>query len=253
LPKFALIYKPSLKFTARLGGGLGYKLPSVFTEEVESLSFEGIMPIDDKTNKVEKSYGINTDLTYRILKTGNFSISLTEYLFYNQLDQPLVLTQEGGDNYRLINSEGYFQTKGVESLLKASSGDFHLYLGYTYVDAIQYHQGKKKSLPLTPKHSFHGDLMFVQDGKWRMGIDAEYESEQTLTTGRRVRSLFKAGFLAERTFKNLSFYINLENWTDTRQTRYENLVQQPFTNPRFTEVWAPLDGFIFNTGLKIKM
>lgn len=253
LPKFALIYKPSLKFTARLGGGLGYKLPSFFTEEVESLAFEGIMPIDDKTNKVEKSYGINTDLTYRILKTGNFSISLTEYLFYNQLDQPLVLTQEGGDNYRLINSEGYFQTKGVESLLKASSGDFHLYLGYTYVDAIQYHQGKKKSLPLTPKHSFHGDLMFVQDGKWRMGIDAEYESEQTLTTGRRVRSLFKAGFLAERTFKNLSFYINLENWTDTRQTRYENLVQQPFTNPRFTEVWAPLDGFIFNTGLKIKM
>lgn len=253
LPKFALIFKPSLKFTARLGGGLGYKLPSVFTEEAERLAFERIMPIDRETNKAEKSYGINTDLTYRIIDSENLNISLTEYLFYNRLDQPLILTKQGLDSYHLVNSTGYFQTKGIESLIKASSGDFHLYLGYTFVDAIQHDKGQKKSLPLTPKHSFHGDLMFIQDGKWRMGIDAEYESEQTLATGREVRSLFKAGFLAERMFKNLSFYINLENWTDTRQTKYEDLVQHPYTNPRFTEVWAPLDGFIFNAGFKVKM
>ena len=86
-----------------------------------------------------------------------------------------------------------------------------------------------------------------------MGIDAEYESKQILSTGREVRNLFKAGFLAERTFENFSIYINLVNWTDTRQTRYESLVREPYNNPRFTEVWAPLDGFIFNAGFKIKM
>lgn len=253
LPKVALIYKPSLKFTARLGGGLGYKLPSVFTEDVERLAFEGVQPIDAEVNKAEKSYGVNAELTYRIVTTEKFSISLTEYLFYNRLNQPLVLTTQGVNQYRLTNSNGYFETRGMESLIKASAGHFHLYLGYTFVDAIQQNNNEINSLPLTPRHSFHGDLMFVQNGKWRMGIDAEYESKQTLSTGRVVRDLFKAGFLAERTFKNLSVYINLENWTDTRQTRYESLVQEPFTNPRFTEVWAPLDGFIFNAGLKIKM
>ncbi|MBC6400937.1 MAG: TonB-dependent receptor [Ekhidna sp.] len=253
LPKFALIYKPSLKFVARIGGGLGYKLPSVFTENVESLAFEGVQPINTTTNNAEKSYGLNADLTYRIVNTERFSISLTEYLFYNRLNQPLILESQGVNQYALINSEGYFETRGMESLVKASAENLHLYLGYTFVHAIQQDNNEEKNLPLTPMHSFHGDLMFVQEKKWRMGIDAEYESQQTLSTGREVRSLFKAGFLAERTIDNFSVYINLENWTDTRQTRYESLVQEPFLNPRFTEVWAPLDGFIFNAGFKIKM
>lgn len=253
LPKFAIIYKPNHKFTARVGGGFGYKLPSIFTEDVEGLAFEGVQAIDKENNKAEKSYGLNADLTYRIVGTEKFSISFTEYLFYNRLNQPLVLQSQGNNQYKLENSEGYFETKGIESLIKASAGNFHLYLGYTFVDAIQLRNDEELNLPLTPKHSFHGDLMFVQDGKWRMGIDAEYESKQVLSTGREVRSLFKAGFLAERTIQNFSVYINLENWTDTRQTRYESLVQEPFNNPRFTEVWAPLDGFVFNAGFKIKM
>ena len=253
LPKFALIYKPDLKFTARLGGGLGYKLPSIFTEEVEALAFEGVMPIDPEINKAEKSYGVNADLTFRLVSTEEFSVSLTEYVFYNRLNHPLVLTMQGNGELRLINSEGYFETRGIESLIKASAGHFHLYLGYTFVDAIQQVNNEESVLPLTPRHSVHGDLMFVEDDKWRMGIDAEYESPQVLATGREVRSLFKAGFLAERMFDNFAIYINLENWTDTRQTRYESLVQAPFENPRFTEVWAPLDGFIFNAGFKIKM
>ena len=253
LPKVAIIYKPGLKFSARLGGGLGYKLPSVFTEEVEALAFEGVLPIDADTNEAEKSYGINADFTYRIATSEKLSISLTEYLFYNRLDEPLILASQGPERSKLINSEGYFETQGIESLIKASSGHFHLYLGYTYVDAIQRNDDVEGNLPLTPKHSFHGDLMFVEEGKWRMGIDAEYESRQTLASGRQVRSLFKAGFLAERTIKNISIYVNLENWTDTRQTRYESLVLAPNVNPRFTEVWAPLDGFIFNAGFKIKL
>lgn len=252
LPKVALIYKPSKRFTTRIGGGLGYKLPTVFTEDAESLAFENILPIDKKQNRAEKSYGVNADFTYKIIDSDAFSVSLTEYLFYNRLDKPLLLRKKS-NLYQLLNSSGSFETRGIESLLKASAGHFHLYLGYTFVDAVQVNNDKRKVLPLTPSHSFHGDLMFVEEGKWRVGIDAEYESEQTLTTGRQVRSLFKAGFLAERTIHNFSVYINLENWTDTRQTKYEKLIAEPYKNPRFTEVWAPLDGFIFSAGVKLKL
>lgn len=253
LPKLALIYKPSLKFTARFGGGFGYKLPSIFTEDAERLAFEQIASIDKESSKAEKSYGINADLTYRIISTENLSISLTEYLFYNRLNDPLVLANDGLNNYSFANSTGFFETKGIESLVKASAGHFHLYLGYTYVNAVNNDGSESAELPLTPKHSFHGDLMFVEDGKWRVGLDAEYESAQILSSGRKVNALIKAGLLAERTIKQFSIYINLENWTDTRQTRFESLIQAPYDNPRFTEVWAPLDGFIFNAGCKIKL
>lgn len=253
LPKMALIYKPSLQFTARIGGGLGYKLPTIFTEDAERLAFENVASIDKNIHKPEHSFGINTDFTYRIITTEQLRVSLIEYFFYNKLNQPLVLQSLADGTYQFRNSAGFFETKGIESTIKASAGDFHLYLGYTYVDAVSNDGTETSVLPLTPKHSFHGDLMFVQEGKWRMGIDAEYESTQILTSGRVVPSLFKAGFLIEHTINQLSVYINLENWTDTRQTQYESLVQPPDETPRFTEVWAPLDGFIFNAGVKIKL
>ncbi len=253
LPKVGIVYKPSLYLTARIGGGLGYKLPAIFTEDAEALAFENVLPINDNIQEAEKSIGLNGDFTFRLISTENISISLTEYFFYNRLNSPLLLEENGIGSFEFVNSDGDFETKGIESLIKASAGDFHLYLGYTYVDATQTQDGIATVLPLTPEHSFHGDLMYVVDGKWRCGIDAEYESEQTLRSGRTVRSLFKAGFLAERMFENFSIYVNLENWTDTRQSKYESLVISPATNPRFTEVWAPLDGFIFNAGLKVKL
>ena len=253
LPKIGLVYKHSLYFSARIGGGLGYKLPAIFTEDAEAMAFDNILPIDHNIQEAEKSIGLNGDLTFRFISNENLSVSLTEYFFYNRLNSPLILEDNGHGSLTFVNSNGAFETKGIESLIKASAGNFHLYFGYTYVNATRTQDGKTTVLPLTPEHSIHGDLMYIIDGKWRCGIDAEYESEQVLRSGRKVRALFKAGFLAERMFDHLSVYINLENWTDTRQTKYESLFMAPETNPGSTEVWAPLDGFIFNAGVKVKL
>ena len=253
LPKVALVYKPSFSFTARLGLGLGYKLPSIFNEDAEALAFENVAAVNADTHEAERSMGLNGELTYRIIASEQISITITEYLFYNRLNDPLILQQLGNGRFNFTTSPGYFETKGMETLVKASAGHFHLYLGYTFVDANINDGNETRVLPLTPRHSIHADLMFVQDHRWRMGVDAEYESRQTLASGREVRSLFKAGFLCERMLGILSVYVNFENFTDTRQTQYESLVIAPATNPRFTEVWAPLDGFILNGGIKIKM
>lgn len=34
---------------------------------------------------------------------------------------------------------------------------------------------------------------------------------------------------------------------------YEPLVLPPFSNPSFPDIWAPMDGFIFNAGIKLKL
>jgi iron complex outermembrane receptor protein len=38
-----------------------------------------------------------------------------------------------------------------------------------------------------------------------------------------------------------------------RQTNFGSLVSAPNFTPQFTEVWAPLDGIVFNTGIKIRL
>ncbi|MEO8795520.1 MAG: TonB-dependent receptor, partial [Daejeonella sp.] len=46
LPRISALLKVSPKLSLRLGGGLGYKTPTVFTEDAERIQFRNVLPID---------------------------------------------------------------------------------------------------------------------------------------------------------------------------------------------------------------
>ena len=93
----------------------------------------------------------------------------------------------------------------------------------------------------------------MEEGVWRIGWDYEYKSDQLLSSGERSPSLFTTGIVVERTFNDFVVFLNAENFTDTRQTRFESLGQGVYRSPQLTEVYAPLDGFFFNAGVKISL
>lgn len=144
-------------------------------------------------------------------------------------------------------------SRGFESQIKLTLWKFTWFFGYTYTDAFIESGSSLQGLLLNPKHSIKGDLLFVADGKWRIGWDYEYKSGQLLSSGLRSPSLFTTGVIVERTFGNFVIFLNAENFTDTRQTRYASLLSGTAQTPQFTDVWAPLDGFFFNSGLKLKL
>jgi len=45
LPRFSAMLKIIPKLTTRLGGGVGYKTPTVFNEDAEKIQFQNILPI----------------------------------------------------------------------------------------------------------------------------------------------------------------------------------------------------------------
>ncbi|MFX6949377.1 TonB-dependent receptor, partial [Acinetobacter baumannii] len=51
LPRISLLYKITPKLSSRIGGGLGYKTPTIFSEEAEEKGFRNIQPLD--LNKVK--------------------------------------------------------------------------------------------------------------------------------------------------------------------------------------------------------
>ena len=61
----SLLYKNDNGFSSRIGGGLGYKIPDIFTEEAEFINFENIIGIDKSSLKAERSYGVNLDFNYQ--------------------------------------------------------------------------------------------------------------------------------------------------------------------------------------------
>jgi iron complex outermembrane receptor protein len=254
LPRLSTLYKFNRHFSIRLGGGLGYRMPTIFNEEAEPFGYKNIQPIDFENVKAERSYGGNIDFKYKsTLGTDNLVLSFNQMFFYNLIDNPILLTADSTSLLTYSNQGDHLYSQGFESQLKLTFWDFTLFVGYTYTDAFLKNGISEDRLTLTPQHSIKGDLLYVVENKWRIGWDFEYKSEQLIGNAIRTRSLFTTGVILERTIKNFVIFLNAENFTDTRQTRYEDILTGPNNTPQFTEVWAPLDGFFFNAGLKIKL
>ena len=46
LPRISFLYAPDATSSVRIGGGLGYKEPSTFNDETESVSYRNLLPLD---------------------------------------------------------------------------------------------------------------------------------------------------------------------------------------------------------------
>ncbi len=255
LPRVSALFKWTKKLTTRVGGGLGYRNASIFNQEAELLGYKNVQPINRNTKQAEESYGGNIDIGYKHSFQNGFFINFNQMFFYTYLNKPLVLQQTTPTSsiYNFVNANGYTQSAGAETFFKFGFYYFVLFVGYTYTDVTNHFNNTKSDLTLTPKHSLKGDLLYAIPGKWRIGLDYEFKSSQALTNGPRSKDFWTFGAVVEYTYKNYTFFGNIENYTNLRQTDYGSLKSAPYNTPQFTEVWAPLDGIVFNYGLKIRL
>jgi outer membrane receptor for ferrienterochelin and colicins len=255
LPRLSALFKWTKKLTTRMGGGMGYRNASIFNQEAELLGYRNVMPIDKAVTSGEQSYGLNADIGYRTAIGENYFLNINQMFFYNNIRNPLVLADTGSATgvYHFVNADGYTESYGAETFFKFGFYKFVLFVGYTYTHASNIIKGKEVEFSLTPVHSLKGDLLFALPGKWRIGVDYEYKSRQYLNSGRYSRDYWTYGAVVEYTRKQFTFFGNLENFTNVRQTNYESLRSQPYNTPQFTQVWAPVDGIVFNSGIKIRL
>ncbi|TWI83362.1 iron complex outermembrane receptor protein [Lacibacter cauensis] len=251
LPRVAVLFKPSASFSSRIGGGMGYKPPTIFTEESERLQYSQVLGID-ASNKLERSYGFNADVNYKTKLFDAVSFSINQLFFYTRINQPLLL-QSTPNGRKFVNSSGHIDTRGIETNIKIGYEDFKLFLGYTFTDT-KIHEGINKRVnPLTARNRINAVLMYEAEEKWKAGLEAYYFDKQLLTDGQTGKAYWICGFMVERLWEKFSLYINFENFLDARQTRFDSIYTGNINNPVFRDVYAPLDGFVVNGGLKIKL
>lgn len=255
LPRVSALFKINEQLNSRVGGGLGYKSPTIFTEESERIQYQSVMPISSINNKLERSYGANWDINYRTsLLNDQVGFSINHLFFYTFLNNPLTMEQqETTGAYRFINSPGHMDSKGMETNVKFTYEDFKLFIGYSLTDAKIHVGDVLRQNPLTAKHRLNNVLMYEVEDKWKLGAEAYYYSKQTLNDGLAGKPYWIFGFMAEKLWERFSLYINFENFTDTRQTRFDSIYTGSISNPVFRDIYAPLDGFVVNGGLKIRL
>jgi len=252
LPRINLLMTINKNLTSRIGGGLGYKLPTIFTEETETRSYRNILPITINSTKAETSMGINWDVNYKTILFDNISFSINNLLFYTRLNDPLILTQSNENLYTFENATGKASSRGIETNVKMGYEDLKLFVQYALIDARLDYNGISQQKPLTPKHNAGAVLMYENE-KWRIGYEVYYTGKQALSNTSTVPDYWIMGLLAARQVGMFNVFVNFENFTDTRQSNFQDIVIPPHTTPSFSEIWSPTDGFIFTAGVRINL
>jgi iron complex outermembrane receptor protein len=254
LPRLSAMLKVNPKITARLGGGAGYKTPNIFTEEAERIQFRNVLPIDVSNTEAERSLGGNFDVNYRTaFLDDQVTFSINGLLFYTRVNDPLLLSPVNASLLQFQQPDGFIDTKGLETNIKITYQDFKLFTGYTLADVKQHYNGQQTDYPLVARHRLNNVLMYEIEEKLKLGLEAYYYGPQQLSDGATGKSYWINGFMAERIWERFSLFLNFENFLNTRQTRFDTIYTGTITNPVFRDIYAPVDGFVVNGGIKIRL
>jgi len=254
LPRFSLLIKANNKLSSRIGGAMGYKLPTIFTEDAERLYFRGIQPLSTEQVDAETSIGGNFDINYKTALGDEMTFSINQLFFLTQLKNALVLREDETTNMAYFESaDGNILSSGFETNIKLTYDDFKLYLNYAYINTELQYDNINNQKPLTPKHNAGIVLFYEIEEKWSAGYEVYYTGEQYDNLYNRKTDFWTMGIMLMRHWERLSVFVNFENFTNVLQSDFEPLVLPPTNNPTFPDIWAPTDGFVFNGGIKLRL
>lgn len=247
LPRLAVLYKFNTNFYMRAGSGLGYKVPSIFSTASEQASIDNIQPLSINI-KSEKSIGINLDFNYKKRIGDDASITFNQSFFLTQINNPLVL-----DSFYFVNKVSPVITKGFESNIRYRLDEFQIFIAYSYVNAQRNYNSIQSFVPLTPQHKINFDIIFEEEENYVIAFEAYYISSMFRDFDTKTKSYVTFGFIAQKHFKQFTIIANCENLFDVRQTRFENIVIQTNDTINFRQIYAPLDGRVFNVAIRFKL
>jgi len=270
LPRLSALYKLSPELTARLNGGLGYRVPVPYVNALDERDYPQVQPLQGL--QAETSQGLNGDLNYSHT-FANFgddgeplSLNINQSFFYTRLANPLILPDGGivggpsGGSYQpgsgpltWQNAAAPVVTKGLETYVRLRADDLELYLGYVFTDARRLYDPANSHVELAARHKF--SAVAVQEfahEHFGAGIEASYTGQQYLSDGTTTPGYpIVAALLRYRTGP-WTVVLNAENVLDYRQTRRERVVlpaNGSYASPIFRELWAPVEGRVVNLSL----
>lgn len=189
LPRIGAIYRVSNDFGLRASAGMGYKVPTIFSDQSDPYAIYQILPI----------------------------------------------------------------SRGAETDVKLSYADLQAYTGYTYTDAADNFPGSQGELFLAPRNRFITDIAYDMENFGEAGIELRYTGPQLLRDGARSPAYWIMDLLLEKTVHDFTFFVAAEKFFHYKQANYSPICSGAVNNPRFSDIWAPLEGRVINAGVRVEM
>ena len=236
------------QWTSRISVGRGFFATTPLTEETEAAGLtrlEVLRPL-----RAERGTSVSADVSRTL-----GPVSVTGTAFASRVTDAVAVDRD--TRYALFTRDGATTTMGFEALATMRHGAWGATGTYTYVRARQDDAGGRGDVPLTPRHSA-GLVGMWEDEAWgRVGLEVYYTGRQRLEVNPyRATSepYVVVGALIEKRIGRVGLFLNAENLTDARQTRWDPLVRPSRgVDGRWTvDAWAPLDGRAVNGGVRLR-
>ena len=245
-PRVAALFR-SGEWSSRVSVGQGFFAATPLAEETEAAGLTRLTVIEPL--EAERGTSGSIDLTRAI---GAHSFTAT--FFASRISDPVAVERD--TEYVLFNRSDETTNVGLELLATLRHEPFVATASYTYVQSRERTPSGTRDTALTPRHSAGIVGMWESEGRARVGIEAYYTGVQRLEVNpyrTESRPYVSVGLIAERRFGPVRLFINAENITDVRQTRWDSLLRPTQgVDGRWTvDAWAPLDGRVFNGGVRV--
>lgn len=270
-------------WTTRLSGGTGAFAPTPFTEETEATGLTPLVPLSGL--EAERALSASVDVGGPVETSfGRIEVNATAFgsrvRHALQVRDAAGVTASGASRLRLTNATGATRTWGGELLARLTrelgEGEeapaLRVTATYTYLRATEcdpdgFEGGAggtpgcdRREVPHTPRHAAGVVASIEQEGRSRLGLEVYYTGRQALEHNpyrAESRPYVILGLLGERAFDTRAgvarLFVNLENLTGVRQTRYDPLLL-PVRGPGgrwTTDAWTELTGFTVNGGVRL--
>ena len=235
------------RWTSRASVGTGFFASTPLTEETEAAGLTRLQT--SQSLDAERGLSASIDVTRT---AGPFSVTTT--VFASRIKDPVHVDRSPA--YLLRNLVDPTINAGVELLGTFRKEPFAVTATYTYVHAREVVDAVAQDVPQTPRHSAGLVGMWEAEDIGRVGIEWYYTGRQALEENpyRTVSEPYMiVGFLGERHFGRVRLFVNAENLTGVRQTRWDPLLRPSrAVDGRWTvDAWAPLDGRNINGGIRV--
>jgi iron complex outermembrane receptor protein len=231
---------------SRISAGSGFFGPTPLTEETEAAGLSRLtIPV---ALVAERGRSMSADLTRQ---QGPLSVTITG--FGSNVRTPIHVDRSAG--LVLTNLTQPTTTGGLELLVTLRHKQISVTGTYGYVKSRETVAGEVDDVPLTPRQSAGVVGMWEHEGTARIGVECYLTGAQRLDENpyrSRSEPYVVVGVLAERRFGRVRLFVNGENLTGVRQTRFDPLLRpERAADGRWTvDAWAPLDGVNVNGGLR---
>lgn len=252
-PRLSVLLRAGEDWNARASVGTGYFAPTPFTEETEVFGLSPVEPLGDLEAERARSVSLDVGRTM-----GAFEWNGT--LFGSEVRDPLMLRRTGPGRVELFNAAEPTRTYGTDLLARFHQEPLHVTATYTYTRSTEQEprSGRRREVPLTPRHSAGVVGMWEAEGEGRIGVELYFTGRQELEDNPyrdTSRPYLIVGFLVERRLLGARVFLNAENLLDARQTRFDPLLLPARAGEGrwTTDAWAPLEGRTFNAGVRLEL